>query len=110
MSEIARTGGAPQTALAANEARLRKAAKQLEGVFVEQLFKAMRATVPENGITDGGSGEEMFTGMLDEHLATLTPGEWRSDLSEALYRQMRSRLPGAADHAAPTQTSGKVSK
>ena len=110
MSEIARTGGTAQTALAIKEARLRKATKQLEGVFVEQLFKAMRATVPEDGIMNGGSGEEMFTGMLDEHLATLTPGEWKNDLSEALYRQMRSRLPGATDHAAPTQTSGKVSK
>jgi peptidoglycan hydrolase FlgJ len=110
MSEIARTGGAAQTALAAKEARLRTAAKQLEGVFVEQLFKAMRATVPEDGITSGGSGEEMFTGMLDEHLAALTPSEWRGGLGEALYRQMRSRLPGAAAHAAPTQTSGKVSR
>ena len=110
MSEIARTGGAAQAALAAEESRLRKATKQLEGIFVEQLFKAMRATVPQDGITDGGSGEEMFTGMLDAHLAALTPGEWRGDLSEALYRQMRSRLPGAAENPAPTQTSGKVSK
>ncbi|MBI1809965.1 MAG: chemotaxis protein chel, partial [Gemmatimonadetes bacterium] len=37
--------------------RLRKTAKQLEGVFVQQLFKAMRETVPKDGVTGGGSGE-----------------------------------------------------
>ena len=29
--------------------------RDLEGVFVEQLFKAMRETVPDGGLVDGGS-------------------------------------------------------
>jgi hypothetical protein len=34
----------------------------------------MRATVPQGeGAVDGGSGEEMFTGLLDEHLAGAGP-------------------------------------
>jgi len=80
----------------AQDAKLRKSALQMEGVFVQQMYKAMRETVPhEGGIVDGGSGEEMFTGMLDERMAADTPNQWKHGLGEAIYRQLRSALPGA---------------
>jgi flagellar protein FlgJ len=76
------------------EAGLRRTALQLEGLFVTQLYQAMRATVPDDGLTGGGSGEAMFTGMLDEHLAAETPGRWRGHgLAEALVRQLRGMAP-----------------
>jgi flagellar protein FlgJ len=69
---------------------LRKTARDLEGLFVQQLFKAMRETVPEGeGIVSGGAGEDIFTGLLDEHLAAETPKQWESGVAEALYRQLR---------------------
>ncbi len=82
--------------------RLRGVARDMEGVFVEQLFKAMRETVPEGGLMDGGSGEAMFTGMLDQHLAAETPARWEHGLAEALYRQLR----GAAGLGAPEPAAG----
>ena len=81
------------------EARLRKASRDLEGVFVEQLFKAMRETVPENSLFDGGAGEQMFTGMMDSHLAAEVPEGWNNGLGEALYRQLRAALTGGAEAA-----------
>jgi flagellar protein FlgJ len=75
------------------EARLRDAVTQLEGVFVEQLFKAMRATVPEDGLTSGGAGEEMFTGLMDQHLAASVPTSWDRSLADALTRQLQERRP-----------------
>jgi flagellar protein FlgJ len=74
------------------EARLQRAAHQLEGVFVQQLFKAMRETVPRDGIVNGGSGEEMFTSLMDEHLADRLPGQWHHGIGEALIRQLRRGL------------------
>ena len=101
---------APATAVpgpaSSKDAALRKVARQLEGVFTEQLFKAMRETVPKGeGAFSGGSGEEMFTGLLDQHLAADTPTQWQHGLGEALYRQLRGRLPAATD-AAPTSGTG----
>jgi flagellar protein FlgJ len=85
------SASAPVTA---QEKKLKKTVDQLQGVFVEQLFKAMRDTVPEQeGIVTGGSGEEIFTGLLDQHLAAETPKHWEGGLSEALYRQLRQNLP-----------------
>ena len=94
---------------AADQARLRRAAKDLEGVFVEQLFKAMRETVPEGGVLSGGSGEEMFTTLLDQRLSALTPERWEGGLGNAVYRQLGGTVepvpapaPSSSAAVAPT--------
>lgn len=73
-----------------DEARLADAVRQLEGVFVEQLFKAMRETVPTDGLTSGGAGEQMFSSMMDQHLAALVPNEWPSTFADALVERFRA--------------------
>jgi flagellar protein FlgJ len=84
-----------------DDAKLKKTAQQLEGVFVEQLFKAMRETVPQGeGEFDASSGEDMFTGLMDQHLAADTPTQWAHGLAAAAYRQLRTHLPGASDESA----------
>jgi peptidoglycan hydrolase FlgJ len=72
---------------------LKSVAQQLEAVFVEQLFKAMRATVPQqDGIVTASAGEEIFTGLMDQHLAAETPSQWSSGIADALYRQLLPRI------------------
>ncbi len=91
--------------------KLRGTASQLQGVFVEQLFKAMRATVPEDGLFSGGQGEETFRGLLDQQVAELVPGRWNGQhsLGESLVRQLARALPGAPDASASTATTTAVS-
>ncbi|MBK8250665.1 MAG: rod-binding protein [Gemmatimonadetes bacterium] len=84
---IAPTG---PVAPSADEQRLAHAVRQLEGVFVEQLFKAMRETVPTDGLTNGGAGEEMFNSLMDQHLAALVPQEWPSTFADALVERFRA--------------------
>lgn len=75
------------------DAKLQQAALQMEGVFVQQLYKAMRESVPqEEGIVSGGVGEEMFTALMDQHLAAETPEHWERGLADALYRQLSRHL------------------
>ena len=91
----------PPTATDTRHAKLLKAAQQLEGVFVQQLYKAMRDTVPQQeGIVSGGAGEDIFTGLLDQHLAAETPKHWQTGLSDALYRQLSRGMPSDASAAA----------
>ena len=76
-----------------NEAALRKVADQMAGVFAEQLFKAMRDTVPQgDGAFDGGSGEEMFSGLMDQHLAAETPTQWARGLTDSIVRHLRGAI------------------
>jgi len=85
------------------EVKLRKVARDLEGVFVAELFKAMRETVPEGGLVDGGSGEEMFTSMMDQHLAPLTAEGWQGGIGEALYRQLRGAFAAQSNAEGGTE-------
>jgi flagellar protein FlgJ len=87
---------------ASDDARLKKTAFQLEGLFVQRMFAAMRDTVPDNGLVPQGNGESTFTGMLDEKMAEKVPTQWNGEhsLAQALYHQLRQRItPPAADPA-----------
>jgi len=68
------------------DARLRSATNALEGAFYQELFKAMRDTVPESGLVDGGGGEDSFTSLLDEHLSEVAASQSEGGIGQALYR------------------------
>lgn len=91
--------GAAVASAAGREAALRRACSELEGVFFEQMLKAMRETIPEGGVVSGGTGEDIFTGLMDTHLSTTAASRLEGSLGDALYRQLRGALGGAADGA-----------
>lgn len=103
ITATAADGPANVEAATPRNARLLEAVKNLEGVFVQQLYKAMRESVPQDeGIISGGTGEEMFTALMDQHLAAETPRHWERGLSDALYRQLSRHLaPVDASAVAP---------
>ena len=102
-------GKAPAPGANNDDVRLRNAARQLEGVFTQQLFKAMRETVPEDqGAIGGSSAQDMFTGLLDEHLSSDPHAASTHGIGEAIYNHLlRSR--GAAAAAPVTPPAGGAS-
>jgi flagellar protein FlgJ len=104
---IGPAGGARRTP-AQEEAALRRSATQLEGVFVQQLFKAMRETVDdEGGLVAAGGGESMFRDLLDQRVAEQVPEQWGAEhgMAEALYQQLRTRLAQRAATVEPKETT-----
>jgi flagellar protein FlgJ len=94
-------GGAPTNP---QDQKLRKAADDMQGLFIQQLFKTMRASVPtDGGIVDQSQGEEMFTGLMDERLAADTGSRWSRGLGDAIYRALRTKA--GLDPVSPTPTS-----
>lgn len=71
---------------------LRTATRALEGVFLAQLFQAMRDTVPEDGLLDMPPGGDMFTSMFDEHIAGTLAQNTKGGLGDMLYNQLRQRI------------------
>ncbi len=98
--------------VAPRDAKLQQAVSNLEGVFVQQLYKAMRESVPQQeGIVSGGAGEDMFTALMDQHLAAETPKHWERGLSDALYRQLSRHLdiaPTTSDAASAASAPDTV--
>jgi Rod binding domain-containing protein len=79
---------------------LKKTAQQFEGIFIKQLLDAMDKTVERSGFMSGGSGEDMFRGLMFDHISqsiSTGPGGSGFGLADAIYRQLESRLPVDTD-------------
>lgn len=73
-------------------AELRRLSHEMEGVFLRQLFAAMRSGVPEGGLIESTPGEETFRSLLDDRLASIAAEKMERGIGEALYRQLCRRL------------------
>ena len=90
------------TRVGADADTLLGAAKQLESVFVRQLYAAMRETVHDDeGIMSAGSGGETFQTLIDDAIAEKTPQQWKHGLAEAVARQFARRAQAAEIPPAP---------
>jgi flagellar protein FlgJ len=104
------SGGVVERLPSAEDARLRKTALQLEGLFVQRMFAAMRETVPQDGAMAASSAESTFSSLLDEKLAEQVPSQWNGthSLAEALYRQLRQRIDPPPPPPSDTQVQSTV--
>ncbi|NDY42266.1 flagellar biosynthesis protein FlgJ [Dissulfurirhabdus thermomarina] len=76
---------------------LRAACRDFEAVFLRQLLKAMRKTVPKSGLLDGGFREELYRGLLDEEFARRMAEGGGIGLGRELFRQLAHREGAGAD-------------
>lgn len=72
----------------AKAAKLEKACTQLQAVFMNELAKAMRETVPQDGALPESSGSEMFSSLFDEKVSDLAAGQLDHGITAALIRQL----------------------
>ena len=77
--------------------RLRAASQLLEGTFYQEMFKVMRATVPEGGALSGGTGQEMFENLLDQRMADAAAFGSENGVGSALYRYFADAMGLAPD-------------
>jgi flagellar protein FlgJ len=89
------------------KAAVREAAKQFEGIFMQQLMKSMRDASMSSGMLDN-AGTKMGTEMLDQQFATQMTG-LRGGLSDVIAKQLERQLGEplaniAADAAAAAAT------
>lgn len=73
----------------ATEEELMEACKEFEAYFVEQLFKAMRATVPESEESSSASALDMFEDNLYQEYAKQSAVNGQLGLAQQLFEQMK---------------------
>jgi flagellar protein FlgJ len=89
--------------------RLHQAATQLEGVFLNMLFTAMRDTVPKESVFGKQSAtEDTFSGMLDSQRADQMAQSGSFGIAKVLEQQLRSSVLADASHEAKTQLPGAI--
>ena len=79
-------------AAAKEKEKLKKACKDFEALFVNQLMKEMRKTVKKSGFIDGGNAEKIFQSMLDEKYAEAIADSGNMGLADMMYRQIGGKL------------------
>jgi flagellar protein FlgJ len=100
-----------QTPLTADQkkalANLHTAASQFEGVFLQMVMSAMRATVPQDSIfgEDSGSGQ-MWQSMLDDEYSQQMAKSGGIGLATQMERQMRAAVLANAHNEAQSNPNG----
>jgi len=108
-SDLERLKGAPSGDPVVEKARLRKVSKEFESLFLYQMLKTMRQTIPEQSLAgdaplSGSSGKGTFTELFDMELSRRMAGNGRGSISDILYRQLEKKLGVDTE---PTKSTGK---
>lgn len=84
---------------AATDDELMDACKQFESYFIEQMYKAMVKTIPQNEETSGSTGTMMdyYKDQMIQSIADQTTEQSGFGLAQMLYEQMRRNYGLDAD-------------
>ncbi|MCF6178517.1 MAG: rod-binding protein [Geopsychrobacter sp.] len=64
-------------------------AQDFEAIFVQQIFKGMRQTLPDGGLLPKGQAEEIFNDMQDMEAAKQLTAHGGIGLAEMMVEQMQ---------------------
>ena len=67
---------------------LKQLCQDMESIFLYQMIKVMRKSVPESDFLEKGPGEKIFKEMLDEKYSQKMASASTTGLSEMLYRSL----------------------
>jgi flagellar protein FlgJ len=71
--------------------RLRKACTDFEALFVQEMLKFMRQTVPKSGLAGPGGGKEIYQSLMDQELSKNLAKKGGLRIGEMVYRQMSGK-------------------
>lgn len=109
-----RTPSAPagSTDVSGRDARKWQIAQDFEAMFLHQMFKSMRNTVPTESLTgQESSGRRIFTEMLDEEVARKASRQGGVGLAEMVYKQIAGDIsPSFQENTSPKATASDIQK
>ena len=83
----------------ASKAKLQKAVKDFESLFVGYMLKSMRGTVPKSDMDKDEFGGDMMEGMFDMELSKYISNSSNLGLGEMLYKKLTGEeMPKGAAH------------
>ncbi len=90
----ANNGKSSSKALSADDEKLMDACKQFESYFVEQMYKQMMATVPDDPLDSGSNSMlvDYYKDNLVKEYASQTTEQEGLGLAKMLYEQMKRNL------------------
>lgn len=74
-----------------DDKELRKVCQDFEAIFMNMMYRQMKATIPKSDLMPADAGREMFESMLDEKLMEEASSERGMGLADALYKQLSKK-------------------
>lgn len=71
---------------------LRKSCREFEAIYVQEMYKAMRKTVPDSGLFEKSMSSDLYKEMMDMEMAKATAAGKGTGLGEAMYQQMKDKI------------------
>ena len=68
--------------------KLRETTQQFEAIFIQQMYKEMRKTVPNDGLIQRGNADEIYAQMLDLEAAKVTAQQGGIGLADLMMEQL----------------------
>ncbi len=75
-----------------NKNELQKVCQDFESIFIHQMIKAMRKTVPKTGFFGKASGEELFESFFDTELSKVISKKGGFGIGRMLYESFIKRI------------------
>ncbi|MFO7765979.1 MAG: rod-binding protein [Pelovirga sp.] len=72
-----------------NPARLKELAQEFEAIFIQQMYKEMRSTIPDDGLIPRTNAEDTFVQMQDLEVARATARQGGIGLVEMMMKQLQ---------------------
>lgn len=69
---------------------LRRSCQKFEAIFIQQLFKGMRATVPEGGLQENDNSIQIYHDLMDQQVAEEMARHQGLGIAEVLFRQLQN--------------------
>ncbi len=82
------TSRTPKVRKGQDPEKLKETAQQFEAIFIQQMFKDMRNTIPDDGLIQRGNADEMYSQMQDLEAAKLTAQQGGIGLAELMMQQL----------------------
>jgi len=69
--------------------RLKELTQEFEAIFIQQMYKEMRSTIPDDGLIPRTNAEDTFVQMQDLEAAKATARQGGIGLAEMMMKQLQ---------------------
>ncbi|MBL4902522.1 rod-binding protein [Desulfocapsa sp. AH-315-G09] len=70
---------------------LRSSCREFEAIYINEMYKTMRKTVPDSGLFKKDMGNTLYQEMLDMEMAKLTAEGDGMGIGKAMYEQLKEQ-------------------
>lgn len=71
--------------------RLRKSCRDFETIYINEMYKTMRKTVPDAGLFEKDMADTLYQEMLDMEMARQTAAGDGMGIGKAMYEQLKEQ-------------------